>query len=177
MSMILWGVDGRSLISDPDGPRSTVTVVTDDAPPMAPSEPQAGEQGYDPVTGGGLTSHAVSAHTVPRRKTVPERLSRPDVHTLNQIRSSVGTAAAREDAGQHGNGTLLIRTTVTPHNAPSFGETHFLADRHDIRQDSALTPSLASDDPRTRFLADAAGKAAARVQADPDAWARFMEVR
>lgn len=158
--------------SDPlEKVRSTVTTVTDDAPSVATSTPEAGRLETDANTDGGLTPHQVAPLTVER-----SRYPSATAHTatgghnvgVNARQSSAGTAAAREAAGAWGHGSISYEDSMTrPEDGVAFSEEYFKREHRGPNEEvSAYMTTSNSVDQKTLDDVQSAGKARAADKAN-----------
>lgn len=121
-----------------DNVRSTVTTVDPDSDAsVAVSTPERGRLETDPHTDGGLTTHQVSSQVNPSDQYAPATVSRGDHNdALNASWSEVGTAAAREAAGQWGHGTAYSQDSMERiPDGVAFEETYFARDRRGMNEE------------------------------------------
>ena len=163
--------------------RSTVNVVNNDKQPaVAESTPDFNATERDPDTEGGLTTRAVADHVTPSTQYQrPNSNANTDFAApIDSQISTSGSAAAREDAGQWGHGTLHYQNATEPtiREGAAFEDVYFAAVKPPI-QDGTLDymiPSRTPDDGTSQTVQQAS-KAAARRAVERNAYQRFLEDR
>lgn len=125
--------------------RTTVTVVNQDAPEsVADDAPDFNEIQRDGVTEGGLTTHDLASAVIPSEQYRPT----PHDDTGDAIQSRVndriatsGAAAAKEETGEWGHGTMKIVEGIEPAiPATPFDGRYFAALPHAVESTDYMTP-------------------------------------
>lgn len=163
MSTLLYGFNRRAIPEDEAVVRSTVTVVQADAPSSElSSTPDFNETVTDDTTEGGLTPRQMGPHMTAIQRAVPHHAGRANtdysVRVDSQVSSS-GTAAAREESGQWGHGSMQISEMIEPviRDGAAFDDLYFTANERPLAHAGATLEESAPTDEITAALAHAQG--------------------
>ena len=145
MSMLLFG-DLDGVPADEAKVRATTAPVEEDAPPAEQQgAPEFNEVETDsnPNLGGLAHRQLASDSHQPEKYSPPWSAQATAEHNAivdRQVASS-GTAAAREEAGEFGHGTLPWAYGIEPtiREGGAYGNEYFAADKREIQEDPTTT--------------------------------------
>jgi hypothetical protein len=160
--------------------RSTLDPVTDDAPPEAPDEPDHNEPEFDIAQRNGLARRNVGPHITDARKDRSIAVDPATAEAMNAVIingqvSSSGRAAALENAGVFGHGTMPIVEGIEPGiPAVQFGGDYFTAVPRKANQTGGdyMEPQIQDD--LTAGGAQAFAIARSRMAFQPDSLAGWL---
>lgn len=157
MSTLLYGLQRAPVPADEAEVRSTVDPSVPDAPPAeAAGPPEWNEVETDPNPHNGLATRQVASDWHQPEKYAPGWAEQanvtPSFATVNARQAQVGTAAAREMAGEFGHGTAAFAIGIEPtvRDGGSFGADYFAAEdrgaQDGIPNQMSLAPGVDHDD-------------------------------
>lgn len=150
MSTLLYGMMRAPVPADEAVVRATTHVVEQDAPPAeAPDAPEWNERETDPNPRLGLSSRQVASDWRESVQYPPGWAATANptesFSYINGRQDSVGTAAAREMAGEQGHGTMAYAVGIEPTLRPgaTFGADYFAVDERPTQDGIASQMSSA----------------------------------
>jgi hypothetical protein len=179
MTNLVVVVNGFEATRNEEAVRSTLDPVTDAPAAEAPSEPDYNEHLVYPEPVQGLNRHEMLGHTTPSEQYAPfwtPKASEDFESRINRQVSSSGTAAARENAGMQGHGTMQRTETVEPqlNEETALGADYFAAHPVNVQGTSGDYMSDQVGDPQLRALADSFANAQARQAAQSGMYGAWL---
>jgi hypothetical protein len=145
MSTLLYGMYRESVPPEENVVRATTAVVEKDAPPAeAAGPPEWNERETDPNPDLGMVNRQVASDWHASEKYAPSWAATANPTSsftyINERQDRVGTAAAREMAGEFGHGTMAYAIGIEPtlRDGAAFGADYFAVDERGAQETAGL---------------------------------------